>query len=53
MEVLNELSEQAHPMEKRKIYDTSKPGRGNRGHTFGDKLSEEERWAVIEYLKTL
>ena len=52
-DVLNELPEQAHPIEKRKVYDTSKPGRGNRGHTFGDKLSEEERWAVIEYLKTL
>jgi hypothetical protein len=37
----------------RKVYDTAKPGRGNKGHTFGDKLSEEERMAVIEYLKTL
>ncbi len=52
-EVQNELPEQAHPMEKRKVYDTTKPGRGNRGHTFGDKLSEEERWSLIEYLKTL
>lgn len=41
------------PIEARKIYDTSKPGRGNGGHTYGDKLSDEERWAVIEYLKTL
>jgi hypothetical protein len=41
------------PSERRKIYDTSKPGRGNRGHTYGDKLTEEERMAVIEYLKTL
>jgi mono/diheme cytochrome c family protein len=52
-EVKNDLAEQAHSIEKRKIYDTSKPGRGNRGHTFGDKLTEEERWALIEYLKTL
>jgi cytochrome c2 len=39
--------------ERRKVYDTTQPGRGNGGHTFGDKLSEEERMAVIEYLKTL
>jgi mono/diheme cytochrome c family protein len=39
--------------ERRKIYDTTQPGRGNGGHTFGDKLSEAERLAVIEYLKTL
>jgi mono/diheme cytochrome c family protein len=34
-------------------YDTTLPGYGNQGHTFGDKLSQEERVAVIEYLKTL
>jgi mono/diheme cytochrome c family protein len=43
----------ASAREARQIYDTSKPGRGNGGHTFGDDLSDEERWAVIEYLKTL
>ena len=43
----------ANPVEKRKTYDTTQPGRGNKGHTFGDDLTEEERWAVIEYLKTL
>ena len=41
------------PIEFRKIYDTSKPGRGNGGHTYGDKLTDAERMAVIEYLKTL
>ena len=39
--------------ERRKVYDTTQPGRGNGGHTFGDDLSDEERRAVIEYLKTL
>jgi mono/diheme cytochrome c family protein len=34
-------------------YDTTLPGYGNGGHTFGDHLSAEERKAVIEYLKTL
>jgi hypothetical protein len=41
------------PFERRKIYDTTRPGQGNGGHTFGDDLTEEERMAVIEYLKTL
>ena len=40
-------------IERRKVYDTSQPGRGNGGHPFGDKLTEPERMAVIEYLKTL
>jgi mono/diheme cytochrome c family protein len=44
---------QMPPIEFRKIYDTSKSGRGNGGHPFGDKLTEDERMAVIEYLKTL
>jgi mono/diheme cytochrome c family protein len=39
--------------ERHKIYDTSLPGRGNGGHPFGDELSDDERYAVIEYLKTL
>ena len=35
------------------VYDTTLPGYGNEGHTFGDKLSKQERRALIEYLKTL
>ena len=35
------------------IYDTSIEGYGNGGHTFGDALSESERTALLEYLKTL
>jgi len=34
-------------------YDTNIPGYGNEGHNFGDKLTEKERFAVIEYLKTI
>jgi mono/diheme cytochrome c family protein len=52
--VLNEPPDPKLPgIERRKIYDTTQPGRGNGGHTFGDKLTEEDRMAVIEYLKTL
>jgi hypothetical protein len=40
-------------VERRKVYDTSLPGRANTGHTFGDKLTDSERMAIIEYLKTL
>lgn len=39
--------------EGRKVYNTTLTGYGNYGHYFGDKLSDEERKAVIEYLKTL
>lgn len=34
-------------------YNTKLPGYGNYGHRFGDKLSDGQRRAVIEYLKTL
>ena len=39
--------------ERRFIYDTTLYSHGNAGHTFGDALTEAERRAVIEYLKTL
>jgi mono/diheme cytochrome c family protein len=39
--------------EQRKVYDTTQPGRSNAGHPFGDRFTEDERQAVIEYLKTL
>jgi mono/diheme cytochrome c family protein len=43
----------APPIERRKVYDTTQRGRSNAGHPFGDKLTDPERRAVIEYLKTL
>ena len=36
-----------------KIYNTDIPGYGNYGHYYGDALTEQERKAVIEYLKTI
>ena len=36
-----------------RVYDTTATGYGNAGHTFGDVLSDEQRRAVMEYLKTL
>ena len=39
--------------DKRLVYDSRILGNGTGGHTFTDVLSEQERRAVIEYLKTL
>ncbi len=36
----------------KQTYDANLLGYGNHGHTFGDHLSESDRMAVIEYLKT-
>ena len=33
---------------RRRIYDTTPAGRGNGGHPFGDELTGDERWAMIE-----
>jgi hypothetical protein len=35
------------------VYNTKLKGYGNYGHYFGDKLTDQERSALIEYLKTL
>ncbi len=35
------------------VYDTKGLGHGNAGHTFGDRLTADERRAVIEFLKSL
>ncbi len=47
-----EFEEQIKPNGK-KYYNTKLPGYGNHGHYFGDKLTDAERKALIEYLKTL
>lgn len=39
--------------ETKSAYNTNIPGYSNKGHYFGDHLTEHERYAVIEYLKTL
>ncbi len=37
----------------KEVYNAKARGYGNYGHYFGDKLSDKDRRAVIEYLKTL
>ena len=45
---------EANPdIDPRWIYDTSAPGYSNAGHTFGDRLSPDDRRALLEYLKSL
>ena len=43
----------AATLEKRKIYNTHKYSQSNRGHTFTSVLTDAERLALLEYLKTL
>lgn len=40
-------------IEDRKIYNTHMYGQGNEGHEFNSVLTDNERKAIIEYLKTL
>ena len=35
------------------VYDTTMTGNGNGGHEYGTALTDEERWDLVEYLKTL
>ncbi len=40
-------------IEDRKIYNTRMHSQSNSGHEFTDVLTDKERVALIEYLKTL
>ncbi|HEU0122591.1 MAG TPA: di-heme-cytochrome C peroxidase [Bryobacteraceae bacterium] len=35
------------------LFDTTKPVNSNAGHEYGTNLTDEERWALVEYMKTL
>jgi mono/diheme cytochrome c family protein len=35
------------------LLDTTKTGNGNGGHVYGTTLTDDERYALIEYMKTL
>ena len=39
--------------DSRRVFDARRFGAGAGGHTFGDDLTDQERQAVVEYLKTL
>ncbi|HAB12208.1 MAG TPA: hypothetical protein DCE47_11010 [Planctomycetaceae bacterium] len=38
---------------RRRYFDTSRPGKSAAGHLFPDKLTEAQKRAVLEFLKTL
>jgi hypothetical protein len=47
---------QVNPMPAARLADAAREalaGYANSGHTFGDDLAEQERGAVMRYLKTL
>ena len=41
------------PSQRRRHFDTRRPGKSAAGHDFPDALTEDEKTAVLEYLKTL
>ena len=41
------------PAARRGFFDTRRPGKTAAGHDFPSALAEEEKRAVLEYLKTL
>jgi mono/diheme cytochrome c family protein len=47
------VGEQTTPVPGASLLDTTLPGNSNSGHPWGTMLSVPERWALIEYLKSL
>jgi mono/diheme cytochrome c family protein len=45
--------DQQRPAQRRRYFDTRRPGKSSAGHDFPAALSEPEKAAVLEYLKTL
>jgi hypothetical protein len=35
------------------VFDATKPGNSNGGHVYGMQLSDDDKWALIEYLKVM
>jgi hypothetical protein len=35
------------------VVDTTLVGNSNRGHEYGTALDDADRWALVEYLKSL
>lgn len=54
IEVVDEIpSDETDIAVRRSYFDTRKFGKGNQGHDYPDELTEPEKAAVLEYLKTL
>ena len=52
LETFDRISASA-PAHRRRYFDTKLPGKSSSGHRFPEKLLEDEKQAVLEYLKTL
>lgn len=50
---VDKLDKKLEASEKRRYFDTAISGKSAAGHTFPDDLSEDEKTALLEYLKTL
>ncbi|MCC6507876.1 MAG: c-type cytochrome [Pirellulaceae bacterium] len=50
---LDDVPAKTNQRQRRQSFDTRGFGKGNGGHEFPNLLTEEERAAVLEYLKTL
>jgi hypothetical protein len=35
------------------VFDATKPGNSNAGHVYGMQLSDDDKWALIEYMKVM
>lgn len=53
VEEFDEVPQGLSSRKRRMYYDTTHIGNSAGGHTFPDVLDDDEKWAVIEYLKTL
>lgn len=54
IEQLSEMPDSCDdPVFRRSYFDTRQFGKSGDGHRFPDSLSEPEKQAVLEYLKTL
>ncbi|VUD56637.1 hypothetical protein TDB9533_02293 [Thalassocella blandensis] len=43
----------SNEVEHSSLFDTSLQGNSNQGHEFGVHLTDDQKWALLEYLKTL
>ncbi len=51
--IAEQLADGLAAADRRQVFDTSQPGKSAAGHDFPEALSEAERVAVLEYLKSL
>ncbi|WP_053094186.1 di-heme-cytochrome C peroxidase [Cellvibrio sp. pealriver] len=50
---LIKVGHQSHEAPNTSFFNTQLPGNSNAGHEYGTQLSEDERWALVEYVKSL